>query len=147
MDSGAVATVVPSDTFPGVKPRETEASRKGMYYTAANGGEIRNRGELTLKGMADNGTRMNVIAQACDVTKPLASAREILKGGNRIVLEEKGSYIENMKTKKKIPIERKNGMFMITLKVEAPKREESQYAVMSTEDPVMSFHRQVRNMI
>ena len=98
VDSGAVATVVPSDTFPGVKPRETEASRKGMYYTAANGGEIRNRGELTLRGMADNGTKMNVIAQACDVTKPLASAREILKGGNRIVLEEKESYIENMKS-------------------------------------------------
>ena len=41
-------------------------------------------------------------------------------------------------------------MFMITLKVEPPKKEESQYAVMATEDPEkrqMSFYRQVRNMI
>ena len=33
LDSGAVTTVVPSDTVPGVRPRPTEASRKGhMLY-------------------------------------------------------------------------------------------------------------------
>ena len=153
IDSGAVTTIAPVDTLPGIKPRETEASRRGITYTVANGGEIKKQGEITLRGLADNGTKMNVIAQASDVTKPLASAREILKGGNRIVMEENVSYIENMKTKKRIPIQRKNGMFIVTMKVADEKQPygESQYAVMAAEDKSekekTSFHRQVKNLI
>ena len=96
---------------------------------------------------------MNVIAQASDVTKPLASAREILKGGNRIILEDEVSYIKNKRTKKRIPIQRKNGMFIVTMKVSdaRPPYEESQYAVMAAEDKAekgkTSFHRQVKNLI
>ena len=60
---------------------------------------------------------MNVISQAANVTKPLAAAREIIKAGNRIVLDESASYIENKQTGKKIPIDRKNDMFEVTLKL------------------------------
>ena len=102
LDSGAVATIMPADTFPGHKPRETEASRRGITYVVADGGEIKNKGELTIRGIAENGTRMNIIAQASDVTKPLGAAREIVKAGNRIVLDEDSSYIENKTTKKRI---------------------------------------------
>ena len=117
IDSGAVTTIAPAGAIPGVKPRETEATRRGVTHAVANGGEIKKKGEITLRGIADNGTKTNVIAQASAVTKPLASAREILKGGNRIVMEEEISYIENMKTKKRIPILRRNGMFVVTMKI------------------------------
>ena len=76
-----------------------------------------------------------------------------MKGGNRIVMEEDISYIENMKTKKRILIQRKNGMFIVTMKVSdaRPPYEESQYAVMAAEDKAekgkTSFHRQVKNLI
>ena len=117
LDSGAVTTIMPADTFPGHKPKETEASRRGITYAVANGGDIKNKGELTVRGVASNGTRMNIIAQASDVTKPLGAAREIVKAGNRIVLDEDSSYIENKTTKKRIPRTRKNGMFVVTMRI------------------------------
>ena len=90
---------------------------------------------------------MNIVAQASDVTKPLGAAREIVKAGNRIVLDEDSSYIENKTTKKKIPITRKNGMFMVTMRIpdKGPSKEESQYSVMAADDKP-SFHRQVKNL-
>ena len=50
IDSGAVATIAPNGTLPGEKPRETEASRRGMSYMVANGAAIVNKGEITLMG-------------------------------------------------------------------------------------------------
>ena len=109
-----MATITPVDATPGEKPKETEASRRGIGYCVANGNCIRNKMELTLRGTAENGVRLNVIAQASDVTKPLGAAREIIKAGNRIVLDEDESYIQNKRTNKKIPIKRDNGMFIVT---------------------------------
>ena len=148
IDSGAVATIAPSGTIPGEEPRETEASRRKMSYMVANGAAIVNKGEITLRGKAENGTSMNVIAQVSDVTKPLAAVREILKGGNRIVMDEEVSYIENKKTGKKIPIKRDNGMFVVTMTI--PKRSnremERQYAIMAAGDQE-TFHRQVKHLV
>ena len=79
IDSGAVATIVPPGTVPGEVPRETEASRRGMSHMVANGEAIANIGELTLRGKAENGAIMNVIAQVSEVTKPLGAVREIIK--------------------------------------------------------------------
>ena len=93
-----------------------------------------------------NGTSMNVITQTANVTKPLAAAREIKKAGNRIVLDEPNSYIENKQSKRRIPIERKNDMFVVTLKVKKENTDkDKQYAVMSADDA--PFHRQVKNLI
>ena len=58
---------------------------------------------------------MDVIAQVSEVTKPLAAVREILKGGNRVVLDDEASYIESKTTKKRIPIKRENGMLEVTI--------------------------------
>ena len=148
IDSGAVATITPVRTIPGEIPRETEASRRGMSYTVANGAAIANKGEVTLRGQAENGTIMNVIAQVSDVTKPIAAVREILKGGNRIVMDETVSYIDNKHSKKIIPIKRGNGIFIVTITIPnvAVKAIEKQYAIMATGD-VESFHRQVKGLV
>ena len=58
-----------------------------------------------------------------------------------------------MKTKKRIPIQRRNGMFIVTVEISNDKAtyEESQYAVMGAEDKTQeskpSFRRQVKNLI
>ena len=98
IDLGAVAIIVPTGTLPGEKPRETEALRRGMLYMVANGAAIMNRVEMTLRGKAENGTTMNIIAQVSEIMKPLAAVRKIIKNGNRVVMDEEGSYIENKKT-------------------------------------------------
>ena len=122
-------------------PRETEASRRGVEYRVANGATILNKGELNLTGAARNGVKMNVISQTANVTKPLASAREIIKAGNRIVLDEDTSYIENKKTNKRIPIDRKIDMFIVTLRVKKENKDKNKpYDVMAADDQP-SFHR------
>ena len=51
-----------------------------------------------------------------DVKKPLAAAGEIVEQGNTVVLSGKwGSYIENDKTGEKIPLTKKNGVFVMRL--------------------------------
>ena len=124
------------DLIPGEKPRETEVSRRGIGYSVANGNSIRNKGELTLRGTAENGVKLNVISQASDVTQPLGAAREMIKAGNRIVLDEEESYIQNKRTQKKIPMKRDNGMFIVTMKIQKGNKryEGQQYAVLGTED-------------
>ena len=113
----------------------------------ANGATIQNMGELNPTGTAKNGMRMNVISQTANVTKPLAAAREIIKAGNRIVLDEDTSYIENKTTNKRIPIDRKNDMFVVTLQVKKEHKSQNKpYDVMATDDKP-SFHRQVKGLI
>ena len=91
---------------------------------------------------------MNVITQVSEVTKPLAAVSEILKGGNRVILDDEGSYIENKKTKKNIPMKRENGMCVVTMIIQkgAIKPIEKQCAVMASGDS-QSFHWQVRNLV
>ena len=48
MDSGAVKTIVPQSTIPGMTVKKTEHS--GKYFRAANGGKIPNKGATTIKG-------------------------------------------------------------------------------------------------
>ena len=104
-------------------------------------------GELNLTGTAKNGVRMIVISQTANVTKPLAAAREIIKAGNRIVLDEDNSYIEKKTTNKRIPVDRKNDMFVVTLRVKKENQSQNKpYGVMAADDKP-SFHRQVRNLI
>ena len=51
-----------------------------------------------------------------DVKKPLAAAGEIVEQGNTVVLSGKwGSYIENDTTGEKIPLTKKNGVFVMRL--------------------------------
>ena len=70
-----------------------------------------------------------------------------MKGGNRVVLDDESSYIENKKTKKRIPIKTEHGMFGVTMTVPrgAVKPIERQYAVMAAGDS-QSFH-QVKNLV
>ena len=63
-------------------------------------------------------------------------------------MDETESYIENKHNGKRIPIRRKNGMFVVTMRVPkgAVKSIEKQYAIMATGDSE-SFHRQVKVLV
>ena len=45
VDSGAIDTVAPKEVAGAFKIRETEASRRGLGFVAANGTKIKNYGE------------------------------------------------------------------------------------------------------
>ena len=53
-----------------------------------------------------------------DVKKPLASAVEVVKAGNRIVLEAEGGYIENIDTGEKMKVGIEKNVFVYQVQME-----------------------------
>ena len=56
------------------------------------------------------------------VQKPLAAATRITEKGNRIVLDgsDSESYIQNLRTGKKIPLSIENGVYMMEMLIKPP---------------------------
>ena len=118
IDSGAVDHVIPKGWAPKFEIKSTEASRKGMWYTAANGTKIYNHGAKDIVGKTESGMEAGMRFQVADVTKALGSVKKICQAGNRVVFEEKGSYIEDKKTGAKTRIQEENGRYVMNLYIE-----------------------------
>ena len=90
--------------------REGEASRRGVQYEVANGVCTPNLGEKTFLVTTGEGVSKVVTAQVCEVNKPFLSVRKVVAGGNRVVFDQEGSYIEDKTTGERMRMEEKNGM-------------------------------------
>ena len=106
IDSGAVDTVGPPGMAPGIDLEETDASRNGRYYRAANGTKIAVHGMKRLRGCTDTGTPIGMEVQIADVKNTLASVARMCEAGNRVVFDPKGSYIEHLDTGARTEIEK-----------------------------------------
>ena len=120
VDSGAVDTVTPRSTAKYFPILETEASRRGLDYRAANGTNIKNHGARSVQGISSEFKQMNMIMNVADVKKTLASAFQIVAAGNKVVLDIDYSYIVHKKTGDKTTINIENGEFNFDLWVRAP---------------------------
>ena len=98
VDSGAVDTVGPKSIAPGFPTQGTEASKRGMYYRAANDTKIAIRGKQDISGYTSEGSAIGLEIQIADVKKALGSVRKMCEVGNRVVFDEEGSYDENKRT-------------------------------------------------
>ena len=135
MDSGCITTIVPPKAIPGMKVAKTKDT--GKNYRVANGELVPNEGATKLIGETINGDGMAITAQVVKVTKPLASANEIVDADHWIVMHKNGGIIKklNEETQKEIvkiiesqkgsavPIERENNQFVVEMIV--PDQEES----------------------
>ena len=126
VDSGAIDSVIPKGVAQSVPVKETEASRRGLKYRAANGTSIANEGERSLKGYTNEANRVDMTMQVAKVTKPLGSVRAMLKAGNRVVFDEGDSFIMNKASGVKTVIEDRNGAFVFDIWVPKGKSESSQ---------------------
>ena len=50
-----------------------------------------------------------------DVKRPLASVAAMVDEGNRVIFASQNSYVENVATGERIPMRRKNGVFVLEL--------------------------------
>ena len=126
VDSGAAETVLPSDWFEHHKLWESEGSKSGMVYTAANGGELPNEGEkrlflATVDG--DHLKRMDV--QVTNVNKALGSVSRMVKNGHRVVFDQDEwgdncSYIESRTSGEKMWLRERNGVYVLDVMVGPP---------------------------
>ena len=70
LDSGAVATVMPPKVAKHFKVTQTEMSRNGPGFAAANGTYIEHIGQTKVKGVIDEYLPMAMTAQVADVKTP-----------------------------------------------------------------------------
>ena len=123
VDSGAIDSVIPKRVAKGVPVKQTEASRRGLKYRAANGTSIANEGEKSLRGYTNEANLVDMSMQVANVTKPLGSVRAMLKAGNRVVFDEGDSFILNKATGVRTNIEDRNGAFVFDIWVPRGKDE------------------------
>ena len=120
LDSGAVDTVTPPSTAKYFPIFETEGSKRGLHYRAANGTRITNHGARNVRGISADFKPMNMIMNVADVKKTLASAYQIVDAGNTVVLDREYSYIVDKLTGEKTTVKVENGEFIFDLWVPAP---------------------------
>ena len=66
-DSGASDHVAPLTTARHVRLEETEASRSGMCYQAANGDKISNMGQRNIRAVTNEGQKLSMTWQVADI--------------------------------------------------------------------------------
>ena len=125
VDSGAIDTVGPKSMAGAFRMRETEMSRKGIGFVAANGSEIKNYGEKLIVGYTDEGGAVSMKVQCADVKKVLCSVHKMNMGGNVVVLDGERSYMQHKESGKKTRIAYEDGQYVMYLWLPA-KREEAQ---------------------
>jgi len=88
VDSGAADNVMPRSTLRRwMKVRQSEASRAGVHYVAANGARIANEGEADFAFQDKDGKRHSWVFQVADVNKVLASVSAMVDAGHRVVFD------------------------------------------------------------
>ena len=65
-----------------------------------------------------NGKKHHIGFLRADLLRPLASVSSIVDGGNIVVNGPQDSYIENRSTGQRMPMSRRNGVFVMQLKAQ-----------------------------
>ena len=128
VDSGAVETVMPASMARHIPTRETNRSKNGSGFRAANGSHIQHYGQKALKGYGDEFQSLNIIAQVADVKTALASVYRMVQAGNMVHFEKDNCYIQHLETGTVTPMLEKNGGFEIGLWVESGLSAEQGFA-------------------
>ena len=127
IDSGASTSVLPLSWCAHVQTTETDASRRGEHYTAANGGKIYNRGDKIVTMMSREGHKRNTKFTSCDVERALGSLSGICNHAHTAVFNapgrSDGSYIYNVHNGERMELQHKDGVFVLDTKVPPSRRQ------------------------
>ena len=115
IDSGAIDTVGPKEMARAFEMKETEMSRRGIGFVAANGSGIKNYGEKKIVGYTDDGEGVSMRVQCADVKKVLCSVHKTNLGGNVVVLDGGRSYMQNKESGQKTKIHYAEGQYVMYL--------------------------------
>ena len=121
VDSGASATVIGEDMVKAVKAADPNPNAN---YKLADGSIIPNKGYKHFVGVTEEGYKRALNASVTDVDRPLLSVAQIVQKGGKVVFSPQGSYVEHHKTRERLALEQKGGLFM--LKMWIPREENQQ---------------------
>ena len=115
IDSGAGESVWPVSWIGDWrKVEESDESRKGVGFVAANGGRMENFGKTKIE-FGNEGKARSMGFHVTEVKKPLAAVSRIIDKGNKVQFgpKDEDNFIENIRTGERIQMRRENGTFAI----------------------------------
>ena len=110
---------------------ETERSRNGEGYLAANNSVIPHYGMRKLKGQSDAYQPMSMVAQVAGVKSALVSVNRLLEAGNRVHFEPGNCYVEHVRSGTRTKIIERNGAFEVGFWVPRAQENQTQEGVVS----------------
>ena len=118
IDSGAGASVMPVTWCSNYKLEDTDLSKAGTTYQAANGEPITNLGQRVIKAVTGDGQVKTLEFHACDiVSRALGSVPSICKANNMVIFDSGGSYIYNKVTGDTTWLREEGGVYVLDLQV------------------------------
>ena len=121
IDSGACASVMPTECCNHVPLYDTPQSQAGDYYRAANGNKIYHEGERIVSMMTQEGSLRDMTFTVCDVSKALGSVSQMCRTGRRVVFNPpwnaSGSYIEHVDIGERMWLQEEGGLYVSKTKV------------------------------
>ena len=96
-----------------------------MKCEVADGSYIEHLGEKNFTAITDAGLEHHITAQVTDVNKALLSVSKIVSKGCRVVFDEDSSYIENKSSGEWVPMEQRNGMYVLRMWI--PKAQQTPF--------------------
>ena len=132
VDSGAAEHVASPKDFPSHMISESEGSRRGIKYIAANGDKMPNVGEQKVKVYTGEGHLCGLRFQSVDkVTRPILSVPRLTETGHSCQFRKDGGTIVNLKTGQKTHFYRKGGVYVMGVWIvpvnEGNKKNESSF--------------------
>ena len=128
IDSGACASVIPTNWCRNIPIEEIEKSKAKEFFRAANGQKIFNEGQKLVMLMTKEGTLRDMSFTACDVSKALGSVSQMCRTGHRVVFnppwDPEGSYIEHSETRERMWLIEQNGLYVLDTRV-APRQRQT----------------------
>ena len=121
LDSGAVKHVTPASIF-SLTVNPTEKSKSGHMCYGADNSEIPNLGGRAVKAQTEDGTPITLDFDVAKISRPLASAAEIMEKNNKIVLDNDSSYIESKDTGAWLHLRRDGNCVFLYLWVQVPEK-------------------------
>ena len=109
--------MIGEDALKSIELVEGAAFKRGVKYEVANGIRIQNLGENKFVGITEDGLSREIVAQVCEVNKPLLSVSKIVAAGNRVVFDTAGSYVEDTTSGERVWMRSHGGMYTIKMLV------------------------------
>ena len=114
VDSGACETVMPMSLCRGISVLTSKQQVEGVEYEVANGETIPNLGERRCLMMTSGSQQCKKISfQIADVHKPLLSISKVADLGFDCVLGKHGGYLIDTVTGEKIPLHRRDNLYVL----------------------------------
>ena len=123
-DSGAGVDVMPEEWMPHVPIGPCTGTRRGKRLAAANNTLIQQVGEKRMQGKSDTGMNVDWRFIACNVKKALKSTASTCDDGNWVIHTDKGGWIIDTKTRRKMPIHREGNNYVMNVWIWVPKQDD-----------------------